>query len=151
MQFFAAGERLYDFQARGADLDDARITTFFSLLALKKQDKTIEVHNGPGSFYETNPPDVHRSPDLDTKVRIQAKPEPAYTETAEKEGITGTVILRCIFRSHGTITNLIVVQGLPEGLTEKAIEAARNIQFTPATKDGRPVSMWMQLEYRFHR
>ena len=149
VQFFATKDRLFDFRAHGAYLDDPRITTFFYYLSLEKQDKSIEVFDGPGSFYETNPLDLHRAPDLDTKVRIQAKPEPDYA-AAEKQRISGTVILRCIFTSKGTVTNFIVVQGLPGGLTEKAIEAARQIKFTPATKDGYPVSMWMQLEYRFH-
>jgi hypothetical protein len=36
------------------------------------------------------------------------------------------------------------------GLTKKSIEAARNITFIPATKDGKNVSMWMQLEYNFN-
>ena len=35
------------------------------------------------------------------------------------------------------------------GLTERAIEAAKRIKFTPAMKDGKPVSVWMQLEYNF--
>lgn len=144
--FFATRNRLYDFRAHGADLDDARITTFFALLSLKKQDQSIEVFDGPGSFYETNPLDVHRAPDLDSKIRIQSKPDPDYTGY---ERISLNVILRCIFTSQGTVTNFIVVKGLSGGRTERAIEAARKIKFEPAMKDGKPVSMWMQLEYRF--
>jgi TonB family protein len=66
------------------------------------------------------------------------------------EQITGTVVLKCVFASDGRVTNIRVVQGLPNGLTEKSIEAARKIRFIPATKDGRNVSMWMQLEYNFN-
>lgn len=148
--FFATDDRLYDFRAYGAYLDDARITTFFSMLSLKKLDKSIEVFDGPGSFYETNPLDIYRGGDLDTKVQIQSKPDAAYTSEAEYERISGTVVLRCVFTSKGTVTNFIVVQGLPAGLTEKAIEAARRIKFTPASKNGQPVSMWLQLVYRFN-
>jgi hypothetical protein len=46
-------------------------------------------------------------------------------------------------------TNIRVASGLPYGLTEQAITAARQIKFTPAMIDGTPVSMWMQLEYNF--
>jgi hypothetical protein len=35
------------------------------------------------------------------------------------------------------------------GLTERAIAAARMIEFVPAIKGGRPVSTYMQLEYNF--
>jgi hypothetical protein len=47
------------------------------------------------------------------------------------------------------VENIRVVSGLPYGLTEQAIASARKIKFTPAMKDGKPVSMWMQLEYNF--
>lgn len=150
VQFCATGDRLYAFRAYGALLDDSRMTDFFSTISLKKQDKSIEVFDGPGSFYDNNPPDIHRAPDLDTKVRLQSKPEPGYTSEAENKRINGTVILRCIFTSQGTVTNIRVVKGLPGGLTEKAMEAARQIKFTPAMKDGKPVSMWIQLEYNFN-
>jgi hypothetical protein len=39
---------------------------------------------------------------------------------------------------------------LPEGLTEQAIEAARDIEFKPASKDGRPVSQYVTVEYNFN-
>jgi hypothetical protein len=42
------------------------------------------------------------------------------------------------------------MQSLPYGLTEAAIAAARQIKFEPATLDGKPVSMFMQLEYNFN-
>ena len=150
VQFFATEDRLYAFRAHGARLDDSRMTDFFTTISLKKHDKSINVYDGPGSFYDTNPMDVYRAPDLDTKIQLESKPDPAYTSQAEKEKITGTVILRCIFTSEGTVTNIRVIQGLPGGLTERAMEAARNIKFIPATKDGKPVSMWIQLEYNFN-
>ncbi|MDX6695309.1 MAG: hypothetical protein QOF02_3861, partial [Blastocatellia bacterium] len=36
------------------------------------------------------------------------------------------------------------------GLTEKAIAAARQIRFSPAMKDGRAVSQFVQIEYNFN-
>jgi outer membrane biosynthesis protein TonB len=42
------------------------------------------------------------------------------------------------------------VSRLPDGLTEKAIEAARRISFTPAEKDGRKVSQYVTIEYNFN-
>ncbi|HKR11051.1 MAG TPA: energy transducer TonB [Pyrinomonadaceae bacterium] len=88
--------------------------------------------------------------DVTTKARLISKPEPQYTEDARKNQITGTVVLKVVFASNGTIQNIRTVSGLPYGLTERAIAAARQIKFTPATKDGHQVSMWMQLEYNFN-
>lgn len=150
VQFFATEDRLYDFRAYGAPLDDARMTNFFSSVSLKKKDRSIEVFDGPGSFWEIDSAEVYKGGDVDTKVRMQSKPDPIYTSAAENERINGVVVLRCIFSSKGTVTNFQVIRGLPLGLTERAIEAARKIQFTPAIKDGKPVSTWMQLEYHFN-
>ena len=84
------------------------------------------------------------------KARVLSKPEPSYTEAARRAGVTGTVVLRAIFSSDAEVKNLRVSQALPFGLTTAAIQAARQIKFTPAMKDGRPVSMYIQLEYNFH-
>jgi TonB family protein len=88
--------------------------------------------------------------DVTSKARVLSKPEPQYTEDARKNQITGTVVLRAVFSSSGQVTQIRAVSGLPYGLTERAIAAARQIKFVPATKDGRQVSMWMQLEYNFN-
>lgn len=84
------------------------------------------------------------------RARVIAKPEPQYTDEARRNQITGTVVLRVVFSRFGDVTNIRAVQSLPFGLTEKAIVAARQIRFLPASKDGHPVSVYMQLEYNFN-
>ena len=88
--------------------------------------------------------------DVTQKVRVLSKPEPQYAEAARRAGVTGTVVLRTVFSSTGEIRNIVVTRALGYGLTTQAVNAARKIRFTPATKDGRPVSMYMQLEYNFN-
>src|SRR2546425_1739377 len=88
--------------------------------------------------------------DVTSKARVLEKPEPTYTEAARKNQITGTVTLRAVFSAGGSVTNISAVSRLPDGLTEKAIAAAKQIRFVPATKDGRPVSQWMELQYNFN-
>lgn len=93
---------------------------------------------------------VFSGKDVNSKARVLSKPEPQYTEDARKNQITGTVVLRAVFTSGGQVTNIRAVSGLPYGLTERAIAAARQIKFIPATKDGHTVSMYIQLEYNFN-
>ena len=93
---------------------------------------------------------IFQGRDVTTKARLLSKPEPQYTEEARKNQVTGTVVLKVVFSSSGQVTNIQTMRGLPNGLTEKAIAAARQIRFEPATKDGHKVSMWMQLEYNFN-
>jgi len=84
------------------------------------------------------------------KARVLEKPEPQYTEAARKNQITGTVTIRAVFSVSGQVTNIVAMSGLPDGLTEKAIAAARQIKFIPASKDGHPVSVYVHLEYNFN-
>jgi TonB family protein len=106
---------------------------------------------GPGGGGGGGDPNRIFSPkDVTSKARVLSKPEPQYTEEARKNQVTGTVILRAVFSSTGQVTNISARAGLPYGLTDRAIAAARQIKFTPATKDGRPVSMYIQLEYNFN-
>jgi len=93
---------------------------------------------------------IFSSKDVSSKARVLSKPEPQYTEEARKNQITGTVVLRAVFTSGGQVSQIRAVSGLPYGLTERAIAAARNIKFVPATKDGHAVSMYIQLEYNFN-
>jgi len=105
---------------------------------------------GPGGGGGGDYSKIFTGKDVTTKAKLISKPEPQYTEDARKNQITGTVVLKVVFASSGQVTNIRTVSGLPYGLTERAIAAARQIKFTPATKDGHQVSMWMQLEYNFN-
>ncbi|HEV7902477.1 MAG TPA: energy transducer TonB [Pyrinomonadaceae bacterium] len=84
------------------------------------------------------------------KASITSKPEPLYTEEARKNQVTGTVRLRLVLSASGQVTGITPLTKLPDGLTEKAIEAARRIAFIPAEKDGRKVSQYVTIEYNFN-
>jgi len=93
---------------------------------------------------------VFNGREVTSKARVLEKPEPTYTEAARKNQVTGTVTLRAIFSASGQVISISPVSRLPDGLTERAIAAAKSIRFVPATKDGHPVSMWMELQYNFN-
>ncbi len=100
---------------------------------------------------ESNPgPPIFNSKEVTEKVRVLSKPEPQYSDAARKAGVTGTVVLRAVFSAEGEVKHILITKALGYGLTTQAVRAARQIQFTPATKDGTPVSMYVQLEYNFH-
>jgi TonB family protein len=73
-----------------------------------------------------------------------------YTEEARQNKVQGSVVLQVVFHANGTITDVRVVRGLPDGLTEKAIEAAKRIRFQPAVKNGSPVSVRGTLDFSFN-
>jgi len=75
----------------------------------------------------------------ETPAEVTFKPKPEYTEEARKARDEGEVLVRVAFAATGKIRVLEVVKGLPHGLNEAALRAAEQIQFKPATKDGKPV------------
>jgi TonB family protein len=83
------------------------------------------------------------------KPTILYKAKALYTEDARQNGIEGEVVLNVVFAWDGTINSIRVVRGLPDGLTEKAIEAAKKTRFQPAVNNGMPVSVRGDLSFTF--
>lgn len=80
---------------------------------------------------------VSQSPDI--PVSILEKPQPVYTAEGRKLKIEGDVVLDLIFQAGGRVQVLGVASGLGHGLDEAAMEAAREIKFKPARRDGEAV------------
>ncbi len=82
-------------------------------------------------------------------MKINSKPRPGYTDAARQNNIQGTVILRVTFLGSGQIGSVSVVKGLPNGLSEQAIAAAKRISFEPAKTNGVGQTVTKQVEYTF--
>ncbi|MDQ1611508.1 MAG: periplasmic protein TonB [Pyrinomonadaceae bacterium] len=83
---------------------------------------------------------------------IKSKPNPGYPRGAREYGVRGAVKLRIVLGADGRVRDeMEVLEGLPYGVTEEAIKAARRIEFEPARKeDGRPVSQYVIVIYHFN-
>jgi TonB family protein len=159
-QFFLRGQHVYVFKAQGSRLGNPAIgiPRFFESIKFARPSVGLMIVDGPGVQESKDATPVTNSKDdgilsgkeVTRKAMVITKPEPTYTEEARQAEITGTVVLRGVFTSFGAVTNLRVMSGLPHGLTEKAVAAARQIKFIPAIKEGRLVSMYIQLEYNFN-
>jgi TonB family protein len=91
-----------------------------------------------------------RGSEVEQRARLLFKPEPQYTEGARRNPDHRNSNVACRVSSAGQVEQIRAVQTLPFGLTERAIAAARQIKFVPATKSGHLVSVYMQLEYNFN-
>jgi len=112
---------------------------------------TLSLSGDAPTLPQPDSPDIVTSGQQVTrKPVVVSKPEPVYTDDARSAGLTGTVVLRVWFNRSGEVTNIRVVNGLPRGLTEQAIEAARHLTFIPGTKDGQFISYSMDLQYNFN-
>jgi TonB family protein len=158
IRFYLAEDRVYILEAVGEDVSKPSVQRFLDSFLLESGDGANNISYAsteaarPAQIVGDQPDQqqIFSGKDVTAKARVLLKPEPMYTETARQAQTTGTVVLRGVFTSTGHVTKLRAVSELPNGLTERAIEAVRNIKFIPAMKDGRYVSMYIQLEYNFN-
>lgn len=92
---------------------------------------------------------IYEPKEVSLRPKISSKPAPNYSKEAIAHDVRGRVILKAVLCRTGKVTNVQVIESLPFGMTEKAIEAARAIEFEPAQRNGRRVSEVIRLEYNF--
>ncbi len=76
-------------------------------------------------------------------------PTPRYTEEGRQSRTQGVVILEAVVDTDGNVHDVKVLKGLPHGLSESAVETAREWKYKPARLDGRPVAVFLNLTIRF--
>lgn len=103
--------------------------------------------SGTGDGLDGSPPPPKPGPSQG--VKIVAKPRANYTDPARQNQVQGTVSLRVVFQANGQIGGISSISGLPYGLTEQAIAAARQIRFEPAMKNGVPYTVSKTVQYSF--
>lgn len=107
------------------------------------------IGDGSGSGVD-GAPEIKKPPVGPTEaIKITSKPRANYTDAARQNQVQGTVTLRVTFNANGSIGSISTVSGLPNGLTEQAIAAARGMRFEPAKKGGVPYTVTKQVQYNF--
>lgn len=76
--------------------------------------------------------------------------DPEYSETARRAKYQCTNVLSVIVGADGQPLSVWVVKPCGEGLDEKSIAAVQKWIFRPATKDGEPVPVFINVETSFH-
>ena len=76
-------------------------------------------------------------------------PDPQYSDTARKAKTNGTVVVALAINENGGVDAVKVVRHLEPGLDRNAMDAARQWKFAPATKDGNPIAVQMNVEMTF--
>jgi TonB family protein len=99
---------------------------------------------------ETAPPS-----DLNRPYRITYQPKATYTDKARAKSVEGAVRLRITLLSTGQVGDISLVETKgwrkmkKYGLMQQAINAARQIEFTPKIVNGQPMSVVVTREYTF--
>ena len=82
-------------------------------------------------------------------AEITFKPTPTYTAEARNLKIEGEVLLQVVFEASGKLRVVRVVRGLGHGLDEAAVQAAEQIKFKPAQREGQPADSTATLHIVF--
>ena len=92
---------------------------------------------------------VGRPPRYDKSVKVTWKPRPGYTDEARRNRSSGTIRVVVEFRADGKVGFAFAIPTLTQDLIPPSIQAARQIKFEPAVKDGRPITVINIVEYGY--
>lgn len=72
-----------------------------------------------------------------------------YPDMARRAGIEGTVIVKVLVGTTGSIERIGVLSSDHVMLSDAAVDAVQRVQFTPARQNGSAVACWVRIPVRF--
>jgi TonB family protein len=85
-----------------------------------------------------------------TAPKLLNRVDPAYPEAARKARIDGVVILEAVVTASGDVTDVAVLKSVHPLLDAAAVRAVRQWRYSPATKNGSPVSVYLNMTTTFN-
>ncbi len=86
---------------------------------------------------------------VDTQPGLVKNAMPVYPEEAKKNGLEGTVYVKIWIDEEGKVKDAVIEKSDSETFNQPSIDAAKQFQFTPALKDGTPVSVWVTVPFKY--
>jgi TonB family protein len=90
-----------------------------------------------------------KSEKMDRKPRAKHVPSPEYTREARENKISGIIRVRVLVDASGKVQTVRIISGLPYGLSDEAKRVAYKMTFSPGTRKGQPVEMWVPVDLTF--
>lgn len=85
--------------------------------------------------------------EVDVHPRALGKVEPIYPSVADRDRVSGKLLLQLKLQANGRVSDIEVLSATPAGVFEEsALQAFRQARFSPAQKNGRPVRALVQIE-----
>lgn len=101
------------------------------------------------SDYRPKDPAVLRQSVVDKKAKLITNFEPGSNEFAQSAGVAGMALYHTVIGPDGVPGEVAVARPIGFGLDENAVAAIRNARFEPATKNGQPVPVLVDLVVQF--
>ena len=95
------------------------------------------------------PKDVYKLGKGMTPPQGTYTPEPEYSDVARKKGVQGQAMVRVILNQKGEIVRIGLEKALGYGLDENAMDMVKTWRFKPATIDGKPIAVVMNIQIGF--
>lgn len=92
---------------------------------------------------------VFRQNAVDRKARMISTFEPPSNEFAQASAVAGMSLFHVVIGPDGKPGEIAVARPIGFGLDENAVDSIRKAQFEPAIKDGKPVSVLLDLVVQF--
>ena len=83
------------------------------------------------------------------KPKPRSVPQPGYTDAARAAMVEGKVRVQLTVDESGHVVSVKLLQGLGYGLDEAALAAAKQAEFDPAVRCGKPTSATFNISMRF--
>ncbi len=81
--------------------------------------------------------------------RVLSSPQPNYPQEARSVHAASTIVIGMVVGSDGQPRDVKVISGISAELDRAAVDAAERWRFQPGTKDGKPVSVEIAVEFDF--
>jgi TonB family protein len=95
------------------------------------------------------PSTVYRpGPDV-TSPRVRKEVRPHYSQRAMDDKVEGDVLMECVVKADGTVGEITIVRSLDPELDQAAVDAARQWEFDPGTRNGKPVNVLVTIMMAF--
>lgn len=119
----------------------ALVFLMFASISAQERDREVSSENCAGPIYKHS--------EVSERATFNSRPSPSLTDEAIANAVRGQVVLSAVLCRTGRVTDIQAIEGLPFGVTERAVEAVRQVKFSPAEKDGQPVSVATRFVFKF--
>jgi hypothetical protein len=99
--------------------------------------------------YTPTDPGVLRQNAVDQKARLISAVDPPSNEFAQANGVAGIALYHAVIDSDGKVEEVVAGRPIGFGLDESAEQTIRKANFQPATKDGKPVPVALDVVVSF--
>jgi TonB family protein len=84
-----------------------------------------------------------------TPPRLLREVRADYTDEGRRRGLAGEVVLEIVVRRDGSVGDVTILRRLGGGLDDRAVQAVRQWRFAPATRQGSPVDVIVEVAVEF--